>query len=220
MQKELWIRLVATAILAWAISVVVSNDTWSFFCIGILCWAVLYWLWNCEGRDRKNITSTRRRSALRTLITLVAGAVVLTVFMPVIAITLNLGHSGRQARAERDKVRIGMTVCDVLRVVHGDVGIRAHVVLPDSATDKELLHYANLMRQRDGTFVCLCGTKNELQNLTESEAAELMKQKMSDGFDWRLRYTFVTATPRHFSFTVTFGRDGRVKNITDIWGWD
>jgi len=104
--------------------------------------------------------------------------------------------------------------------VHGDFNIRAHAVLPDSVTDEELLHYANLMRQRNGEFVCLCGTKNELQNLTGSEAAELMKQKMSDGYDWRWRYTFVTATPRHFSFTVTFGRDGRVKDITDVWGWD
>src|SRR6476646_10612451 len=72
--------------------------------------------------------------------------------------------------------------------------------------------------RRDGTFVCSCGTKNELQHLTESEAAELMKHKMSDGYDWRWQYTFVTATPRHFSFTVTFGREGRVKDISDVWG--
>ena len=59
-----------------------------------------------------------------------------------------------------------------------------------------------------------------MRNLTESQAAELMKQKMSDGYEWRWRYTFLTDTPRHYSFTVTFGRDGRVKDITDVWGWD
>jgi len=47
-----------------------------------------------------------------------------------------------------------------------------------------------------------------------------MKQKMSDGYEWRWRYTFLTDTPWHYSFTVTFGRDGRVKDITDVWGWD
>ena len=47
-----------------------------------------------------------------------------------------------------------------------------------------------------------------------------MKQKMSDGYDWRWRFTFINDTLRHFSFTVTFGRDGRVKNVTDVWGWD
>jgi hypothetical protein len=48
----------------------------------------------------------------------------------------------------------------------------------------------------------------------------LMKQKMSDGYEWRWRYTFINDTPQHFSFTVTFGRDGRVKDGTDVWGWD
>jgi hypothetical protein len=150
----------------------------------------------------------------------VCGAVDLTAIMAVLMMVLDLGHSEKQVRGARDKVRIGMTIRDVLSLVHGNFDIRAHAVLPDNLTDKELLHYASLMRQRDGKFVCLCGANNELQTLTESEAAELMKQKMSDGFDWRWRYTFVTAKPRHFSFTVTFGPDGRVKDITDVWGWD
>jgi hypothetical protein len=55
-----------------------------------------------------------------------------------------------------------------------------------------------------------------LGNLTESQAAELMKQKMSDGYgEWHWRYTFSSVTLMS-SFTVTFGRDGRVKDITDI----
>jgi hypothetical protein len=220
MRKQLLIRLVVTAVLACGISVVVSMDTWSFFCIGMVCWAVLYWLWKWEGRDRNKITRTRWRSALRTVITLVAGAVVLTVLMPVVAMILSLDHSGRQAMAERDKVRIGMTIGDVLPLVHGSVAIRAHAVLPDNVSDEELVHYANLMQQRDGTFVCSCKKTGEVQSFTESEAADLMEQKMSDGYDWRWRYTFITATPRHFSFTLTFGRDRRVKDVTDVWGWD
>jgi hypothetical protein len=45
-----------------------------------------------------------------------------------------------------------------------------------------------------------------------------MKQKTSDGYDWRWRYTFLNDIPQHFSFTVTFGSDGRVKDVTDVWG--
>jgi hypothetical protein len=74
MRKQFLIRLVVRAVLAWGISVVVSNHTWSFFCIGIVCWAVLYWLWKWQGRDRNRITRSRLRSALRTVIALVAGA--------------------------------------------------------------------------------------------------------------------------------------------------
>lgn len=58
------------------------------------------------------------------------------------------------------------------------------------------------------------------RQLSRAATAELMKQKMGDGYEWRWRYTFVNATPQHFSFTVTFGRDGRVKNVTDVWDWD
>jgi len=157
---------------------------------------------------------------MRRIITLVTAVVALTAVMAVVMMIFGLRHSERQTRAERQKVRIGMTIGEVLPLVRGDVGIRAHAVLPDNVADEELVHYANLFQQRDGTFVCFCGGKKQLQNLTESDAAELMKQKMSDGYEWRWRYTFLTGTPRHLSFTVTFGRDGRVKDITDVWGWD
>ena len=220
MQKHLWIRLVVTGLIACFIAVIVSNENWSFVWIGILCWVVLYWLWNWAARDTKNIPRPRWRSAVRTILTLFAGAVALTAFMAVVSMILAIGHSERQVRAERNKVRIGMTIGDVLPLVHGEIGIRAHAVLPANVTGQELVHDANLMQQRDGTFVCLCGTQKELQRLTQAEAADLMKQKMSDGYDWRWRYTFVTGSPRHFSFTVTFGTDGRVKDITDVWGWD
>jgi hypothetical protein len=36
--------------------------------------------------------------------------------------------------------------------------------------------------------------------------------------DWR--YPCINDTPQQFSFTVAFWRDGRVKDVTDVWGWD
>jgi len=159
------------------------------------------------------------RRAVRKTVTLTAGAFVFIVCMA-IAMVLCLGYYARQAKAERDKVHVGMTVDQVLPLVHGALGIRTHAVLPDNVSDEEGVHYASLAEHADGMFACSSGPDYRSEQLTDAEAAALMKQKMSDGYEWRWRYTFINDTPQHFSFTVTFGRDGRVKDVTDVWGWD
>jgi len=218
MQKQLLIRLVVTALVACLIAVVISHGMLSTVWIGIVCWVGLYWLW--KWGDGKSTTRPSWWRVLRRMIILVAGTVAFIVFLIPVTMILDLCHAEAQVSTERNKVRIGMTITDLLPLVHGDVGIRAHAVLPDNIDDGKLKHYANLMQNRDGTFWCMCGTEADFGNLTEAQAVELMKQKMSDGYEWRWRYTFLSGTPRHFSFTVTFGRDGRVKDITDVWGWD
>jgi hypothetical protein len=110
-------------------------------------------------------------------------------------------------------------VDQVLPLVHGALGIRTHAVLPNNVSDEKGVHYASLTAREDGTLGCSCAPDQSRQ-LTYAEAVALMKQKMSDGYEWRWRYTFINDTPQHFSFTVTFGRDGRVKDVTDVWGWD
>jgi len=186
--------------------------------IGIVCWVGLYRLW--KWGDGKSTTRPLWWTVLRRIIILAAGAVVFMVFMVPVTMILDLRHSAMEVSTERNKVRIGMTISDLLPLVQGDVGIRAHAVLPDNIDDDKLIHYANLVPKPDGTFWCTCGAEAEFRNLTESEAAAVMKQKMADGYEWVWRYTFLTGTPLHFSFTVTFGRDGRVKDITKVWGWD
>ena len=54
-----------------------------------------------------------------------------------------------------------------------------------------------------------------LGNLTESQAAELMNRKMSGGYEWRWEYRFVNGRLTS-TFSVNFGRDGRLKDITDV----
>jgi len=150
---------------------------------------------------------------------LTAGAFVFIAGMAIVMI-LCLGYYQKQVKAERDKVHVGMKVDEVLPLVHGALGIRTHAVLPDNVSDEEGVHYASLTERKDGTFGCSCTPDHPWRQLTDAEAVALMKQKMSDGYEWRWRYTFINDTPRHFSFTVTFGRDGRVKDVTDVWGWD
>ena len=216
MQKQRLTGLVVTALVASVIAVIVSNGTPAVW-IGMVCWVVLYWVWN--WRQGKSTTRPLWLTVLRRIIILVAGAVALIGLMAPVMMIHDLRHSEAQVSTETNKVRIEMTINDVLPLIHGDVGIRAHAVLPANIDDEKLVHYANLVRENDGTFSCTCGAE-EFGNLTESQAAELMKQKMSGGYEWRWRYTFLTDTPQHYSFTVIFGRDGRVKDVTDVWGWD
>ena len=93
--------------------------------------------------------------------------------------------------------------------------LRAHAVLPDNVSDEEGVHYATLVKHPDGTFGSF-----GVAPIKQGRSVALMKQKMSGGYEWCWRYTFVNNTPQHFSFTVTFGRDGHVKDVTDVWGWD
>ena len=43
-----------------------------------------------------------------------------------------------------------------------------------------------------------------------------MKQNMSDGYEWRWRYMSRTDRASAY-FSVTFGRDGRVKDISEAY---
>ena len=240
MQPRALVRLLITLFAAWPIAVIVSADSPALVWVWIASWAGLYWLWklwdNRRGNDiarpavgpRAPAVTVCKPQALRShaprplwrrmlwsTVKLAAGAVAAIVLM-IGSMILYLGYCERQAKAERSKVQSGMTVDDVLMLVHGGC-IRTHAVPPDN---EELVHYVNLTEHADGTFGCdSCGPNKEGQ-LSRPATAELMKQKMADGYEWRWRYTFVNATPQHFSFTVTFGRDGRVKDVTDVWGWD
>jgi hypothetical protein len=208
-------------------------------------WVALYWLWKLWDRWRgKGVERAAlplpthvelsssppaaaerlkpqplgwRKILCRTLLTISTALVVIVLILAVML--LGLGYYQRQARKERDKVRIGMTVGQVLPLVQGALGVRAHAILPDNVPDEELKHHVSFYSRQD-TYCCFDGPDGKKARLTAPEAAAAMRQKMSDGYEWVWRYTFINDTPMHFSFSVTFGADGRVKAVTDVWGWD
>lgn len=199
------------------------TQVYEFVSLVLIVGVIIYWFWR---RSRRSSSGTEGvaappawRRAVRRTVTVLAGAFVLIVGLMFVML-LSLGHYARQAKVERNKVRKGMTVDQVLPLVHGTPGIRAHAVLPENMSDEAGIHYESLMEHEDGTFGCFAAADCESHQLTIAEAVALIKQKMSDGYEWRWRYTFINDTPQHFSFTVTFGRDGRVKDVTDVWGWD
>ena len=125
----------------------------------------------------------------------------------------------QEVSIERNKVRIGMTINEVLPQVHG-MDIFASAMVP------AILHHkfdgGEVSLKRDGTFWYKCEsasmgctldeTKKELR-LTDSQAADLMKQEMSDGYQWC--WLYISRKDRA-SFSVTFGRDGRVRDMTGV----
>jgi hypothetical protein len=142
--------------------------------VWVVLWVRLYWLWKFwEHRHGNGVATpanvrtataqseptpralpdnvTHWRRVVRKTINLGAGAVVLIVVMVGVMI-LCLSYYERQARVERDQVKKGMTVGEVLPLVHGACGIRTHAVLPENVPDEEGVHYVSLMESEDGTF--------------------------------------------------------------------
>ena len=205
-----------------------------------MCWVVLYWLWN--WKDGKSTTRPFWLTVFGTIIILVAGAVALIVLMAPVMMIQDLRHSETQVstemnkiRVEKNKVRIGMTINEVLPLVHAPINASAVVDCNKVYCAPDRIR---LWQHVDGTFTLsgywltervsgnltpsqdhqqMMGGKPEevLENFTESQTAELMRQKISAGYEWRWEYTFVNGMLTS-SFTVTFGRDGRVNDISDV----
>ena len=134
----------------------------------------------------------------------------------------------QEVKIERNKVRIGMMINDVLPVVHGmEITASADAAWLSVLPDNKRFYYSpdpiEAWQHDDGTFTlsCHCGSAQVSPNshVTEAQAAVVMKQRMSDGFDWSWQYkTFKRS--REYFFTVTFGRDGRVNQISDVYYTD
>ena len=240
------LRLVVTGLVAHVILLAFRGKTGDYaWLVWIGLWVALYWLWKLWERWRERSVEQAatalpsqielppsppaaperdkpqplgwRRILRRTLLTIGAALVVIVLIFAVML--LGLGYYQRQVKTERDKVHVGMTVEQVLPLVHGALSVRAHAILPENVTDEELKHYASFGSHQD-EYCCFEGPDGKKHRVTAPEAAAAMQQKMSDGYEWIWRYTFVNDTPMHFSFSVTFGADGRVKSVTDVWGWD
>jgi hypothetical protein len=131
---------------------------------------------------------------VRKTVTLIAGAFVVIVGIAILMIVY-LGYCARQVKAERDKVHMGTTVDQVLPLVQGALAIWMHALVPDTVFEEEGAHYESLLAKSDGTFGCLCAPNHQWRQLSQSQAVPLMNRTMSDGHEWRWRYTFIKLHP-------------------------
>lgn len=148
------------------------------------------------------------------------GALVVIIVLLIAPMLIALHIYEHQAKAEHDRIHVGMTADEVLLAVQGSPCIRAHALLPEGVKDDDLVHYVTMNQQSQGRFGYSAPPNDEFRHLDGSQAVQVMREKMSDGYEWVWRYTFINETPQHFSFSVTFDKSGRVKEITPVWGWD
>jgi hypothetical protein len=152
----------------------------------------------------------------------------------------------QEVRIDRNKVRKGMTIDEVLPLVQGmEIFASADPVWLSVLPDNKRFYYSpdpiEAWQHEDGTFTlsCHCGSANLTPNsqVTESQAAALMIQKTQPGQDLQNLTESQAAVlmkqkmadgfdwswqyktfkrSRQYCFTVAFGRDGRVNHISDV----
>jgi hypothetical protein len=198
-------------------------------------WPGLYLAWHFLKRHRKSpqlhaprsiegmqspvVAVTNRPFVLRRVL-LVAGAVIVALIAASIFSLYVARESGRRkAEQARSTVHPGMTVADVLRSAKGWISLGATSAAPE--TDPGHPPAVNFgFHVENNRFTYFDSSNGADRELSESETLSLLHQKLGDGYGWRFRFTFVSATPQHFSFKVEFDKEGRVREVQPVYGWD
>ena len=222
-----WGRVIVTGLVAFGIALLPLGD---FSAIaGPLIWIALYYGWPALSRrlplpeswkvkaqsdivasaPKPGFWSLLGRGALALL-----GIVTVLVLLPGMMMT-PIGHSMVRARKVHDSIRVGMTVPEVADASREcDLFGAASESVSDDHASGDSVPTASLSRNRDGTYQVNGAA------LTETQAAERMQATLHDGYRWRSNCVYVNMTPVHVSFSVIFGPDGRVTEVTPVHGWD
>jgi hypothetical protein len=172
-----------------------------------------------DGKQSPAAAVTNRRSVLRRIL-LVAGVVIVgLIAASILSLYLARESGRRKAEQARSTMHPGMTVADVLHSAKGWISLGATSDAPE--TDVDHLRAVNLgFQPENDRFTYFDLLKGADRELSESETLDLLHQKLGDEYGWRFRFTFVSSTPQHFSFKVEFDKDGRVREVQPVYGWD
>ena len=160
----------------------------------------------------------KRPTVIRTLGRFAAG-VVLLLLASMLMVIGALTYYHHQAESEHDKIHLGMTAEQVLSAVQNYFILAAYSDAPASGPG-DTSHSITLTIDSNGLLHTYDLSSRQPRVFSAQAAAELMREKLGDGCEWHWRYTFVNDTPQHISFSVIFGRDGRVKELKPVYGWD
>ena len=226
-----WGRVLVTGLVAYGVAFGIALLPIADFSVlaGPLIWIALYYGWPALSRrlplpeswkvkaqsdaasspPKPGFWRLLGRGALAML-----GIVTVMVLLPGM-IMAPIGHSMGYARKVHDSIRIGMTVPEVADASRDcDLFGAASEPVSDDHAVGDSVPTMSLSRNRDGTYQV-----NGVA-LTETQAAERMQVKLHDGYRWRSSCVYVNMTPMHVSFSVIFGPDGRVAEVTPVHGWD
>jgi len=222
-----WGRVIVTGLVAFGIALLPVGDFSAM--LGPLIWIALYYGWPALSRrlplpeswkvkaQSDTVSSAPKpgfwpllgRGALGML-----GIVTVMVLLPGMMMA-PIAHSMGRARKIHDSIRVGMTLPEVVDASRDcDLfGAASESVSDDHAVD-DSVPTMSLSRNRDGTY------RVNGVALSETQAAERLQAKLHDGYRWRSNCVYVNMTPMHVSFSVIFGPDGRVAEVTPVHGWD
>jgi hypothetical protein len=148
------------------------------------------------------------------------GFVTVIILLPAM-ITAPIAHNFVRARKVHDSIRAGMTVPEVLSASRDcDLFGAASAPSNDDTAAGDRVSAISLIRNTDGTYRISEGIADSGTALTETQAVERVQAKLHDGYRWRSNCIYVNMTSMHVSFSVIFGPDGRVTEVTPIRGWD
>jgi hypothetical protein len=129
--------------------------------------------------------------------------------------TAPIAHSMHRARKVHDSIRVGMTVPEVVDASRDcDLFGAVSESVSDISAASDSTRAMSFSRNRDGSY------QIDGVALTEAQAAERLQTNLHDGYTWRSNCVYVNMTPMHVSFSVIFGPDGRVAEVTPVHGWD
>jgi len=221
------VRICLTAILAFAVSRLVSGLL--FFVL----WPALYWGWAYLGRRRAAYGLTTllwnpekqspavpvvmNGSGPRRIIRAIGFTIAALTVAGVALVLTSIESDRRKAKESRATVQEGMTVGEVLHSVSAGAFLLANSDAPK--TDPNHPRALNLAPgSESGKFLYFDDGLRKDREISEPEALALLHQRLDDGYPWRFEYFFAGSSMEHFSFKVVFDKDGRVRDVTPLFG--
>ena len=226
-----WARVIVTGLVAFGVTFGIALLPIADFSAiaGPLIWIALYYGWpalrrrlplpeSWKAKAESHPASSDRKLGFWRLLgrgaLAMLGIVVVMVLLPAM-ITAPVAHNFVRARKVHDSIRIGMTVPEVLDASRDcDLLGGASESSNNDTASGDGVPAMNLSRFQDGTY------RVDGVALTERQAAERLEAKLRDGSRWRSNCIYVNMTSMHVSFSVIFGPDGRVSEVTPVDGWD
>ena len=231
-----WGRVIITGLIAYGLGFAITLLPIADFSAlaGPLIWIALYYAWPAFSRRlplpeswkvmaQSDAASSAPKPGLRHLVGRAALAMLATITVMILLpgmIMAPIWHSLIRARKVHDSIRVGMTMPEVL-VASRDCelfGAASESADDNAAGDSRPAMSIN--RNRDETYRVYDDVVHRDLALTETQAVEHLQSRLHDGYRWRSHCVYVNMTPMHVSFSVIFGPDGRVCEVTPVQGWD
>jgi len=234
-----WGRVIVTGLVALAVSFAIAllpvGDLVAILS-GPLIWIALYYGWPALSRrlplpeawkveaepeaalpiPKRTVWQRLGRGALATM-----GVIATTILLMAMTTIAALGHGIERARRVRNSIHVGMSVPEVLEASMDCDFFGASSDFPyDKNAPGDNIPAMNLHKDQGRTYWTYDRVTNRPIAMTETQAVQRLHVKLHDGYQWRFSYTNITMTPMHLSFSVIFGPDGRVVEVTPVHGWD